>query len=107
MTNKKHNQIMNTYKIVVPFKLNHADFPPLLNSAVSDPVSSISSCATVSRSLSIDVSALSFKYFTEASDKYFPRANRFSSVNFAPKYLLNPCLSLVLEQSFQSKSEWL
>ena len=68
---------MNTYKIAVPFKLNHADFPPLLNSAVSDPVSSISSCATVSRSLSIDVSALSFKYFTEAVINIFQGPTAF------------------------------
>ena len=34
MTNKKHNQFIETYKIVLFFKLNHADFPPLFNSTV-------------------------------------------------------------------------
>ena len=44
---------MKTYKMTVSFKLNHADFPPLLNSTASKPVSSVSSslsCATSSRS---------------------------------------------------------
>ena len=51
MTNVKHNQFMKTYKMVVPFKLNHPDFPPLLNPTVLKPVSSVSSslsCTTAS-----------------------------------------------------------
>ena len=39
MSNKKHNQFIKTYKMAASFKLNHADFPPLLNSTVSKPVS--------------------------------------------------------------------
>ena len=54
---------MKTYKMAVSFKLNHNDFPPLLNSTVSKPVSSVSSSllfATASRSFSNKVSSLSF-----------------------------------------------
>ena len=43
ITSKKHDQLMKTYKMSVSFKLNHADFSPLLKSTVSRPVSSISS----------------------------------------------------------------
>ena len=84
--------------MAVSFKLNHTDFPPLLNSAVSKPVSSVSSsrsCTTPSRSFSNKISALSFKSLTKASNKSFPRANRFCPGNFAPKYLHNPSQSLV------------
>ena len=43
MSSKKHNQFIKTYKMAASFKLNHADFPPLLNSTVSKPVSYVSS----------------------------------------------------------------
>ena len=43
MSNKKHNQFIKTYKMTASFKLNQADFPPLLNSTVSKPVSYVSS----------------------------------------------------------------
>ena len=39
MSNKKHNQFIKTYKMAASFKSNHADFPPLVNSIVSKPVS--------------------------------------------------------------------
>ena len=35
MSNKKHKQFIKTYKMAAFFKLNHADFPPLLKSTVS------------------------------------------------------------------------
>ena len=38
MANKKHNQFMKTYTMGVSFKLNHTDFPLLLNSTASKPV---------------------------------------------------------------------
>ena len=63
ISNKKHNQFIKTYKMAVSFKLNHADFPTLLNSTVSKPVSSVSSslsCTTASRSFSNKVTAISF-----------------------------------------------
>ena len=63
MLNKKHNQFIKTYKRAASFKLNHADFPPLLNSTVSKPVSYVSSSfsfTTVSRSFSNKVRAISF-----------------------------------------------
>ena len=100
MTNKKHNQYMKTYKMGVSFKLNHTDFPPLLNSTVSKPFSSVSSslsCTTASRCFSNKVSALSFKSLTKASNKSFPRATRFCPGNFAPKHLHNPSQSLVFD----------
>ena len=103
MTNKKHNQLMKTCKM--SFKLNHADFPPLLHFTVSEPVSSVSSsllCTTASRSFSNKVSALPFKSLTKASNKPFPSAARFCPGNFAPKhlhnpfsFLANPCLPLL------------
>ena len=31
MKNKKQNHSMKTYKMAVPFKLNHADIPPLFH----------------------------------------------------------------------------
>ena len=66
--------------MAVPFKLNHADFPPLLNSAVSNPVSFVSSSLScTSRSFSYKVSAISFKSLTRASNKPFSRATRFVS----------------------------
>ena len=43
MSSKKHNQFIKTYKMAASFKLNHADFPPLLNFTVSMPVSYVSS----------------------------------------------------------------
>ena len=53
--------------MAVPFKLNHADFPPLLNSAVYNPVSFVSSSLScTSRSFSNRVSAISFKSLTRA-----------------------------------------
>ena len=63
MSIKKHNQFIKTYKMAVSFKLDHADFPPLFNSTVSEPVSSVSSslsCTTASRSFSNKVTAISF-----------------------------------------------
>ena len=82
------------------FKLNHADFPPLLHFTVSEPVSSVSSsllCTTASRSFSNKVSALPFKSLTKASNKPFPSAARFCPGNFAPKHLHNPSQSLVFD----------
>ena len=79
MSNKKH-QFMKTFKMAVFFKLNHADFPPFLNSTVSKPVSYVSSSlsfATGSRSFSNKVRAISFKSLTKASNKPFPRATCF------------------------------
>ena len=72
------------------FKLNHADFPPLLNSTVSKPVFYVSSSLsfiTVSRSFSKRVRAI--KSLTKASNKPFPRATRFFPGNVAPKHLDN------------------
>ena len=66
---------MKTYKMAVSFKLNHADFLPLLNSTVFKPVSFVSSslsCTTASRSFSNKVSSISFKSLTKASNKPFP-----------------------------------
>ena len=100
MTNKKHHQFMKTYKMVVSFKLNHTDFPPLLNSTVSKPafsVSSLLSCTTASRSFSNKVRALSFKSCTKASNKSFPRVTHFCPENFAPKHLHNPSQSLTCD----------
>ena len=100
MENKKHNQFMKTYKKAVSFILNHTDIPPLLNSTVSKPVSSVSSslsCTTASRSFSNKVSTLSFKSFTKASNKSFPRAIRFCPGNFAPEHSHNPSQSLIFD----------
>ena len=86
--------------MAVIFKLNHTDFPPLLNSTVLKPLSSVSSslsCATASRSFSNKVSALSFKSLTKDSNKSFPKATRFCPGNFAPKHLHNPSQSLVFD----------
>ena len=83
MSNKKHNQFIKTYKMAASFKLNHADFPPLLNSTVSKPVSYVSSSlsfTTVSRFCSNKV-----------------RAIRFCPGNFVPKDLLNPSQSLAFD----------
>ena len=83
MSNKKHNQFIKTYKMAASFKLNHADFPPLLNSTVSKPVSYVSSSlsfTTVSRFCSNKV-----------------RAIRFCPGNFVPKHLLNPSQSLAFD----------
>ena len=80
---------MKTYKMEVLIKLNHTDFPPLLSSTVSKPVSSVPfshSCITASRSFSNKVSALSFKYLKKDCNKSFPRATRFYPGNFAPKH---------------------
>ena len=82
------------------FKLNHADFPSLLTSTVSKPVSSVSSLlsfTTVSRSFSNKAGAISFKSLTKASNKPFPRVNRFCPGNVAPKHLHNPSQSLVFD----------
>ena len=66
--------------MAVPFKLNHADFPPLLNSAVSNPVSFVSSSLSCTpRSFSNRVSAISFKSLTRAINKPFSRATCFVS----------------------------
>ena len=75
-----------TCKMVVSFKINHADFSSLLNSTVSKPVSSVFSllsCTTISRSFSNKVSAPSFKFLIKASDKPFPSSTRFSPGNCA------------------------
>ena len=100
MSNKKHNQFIKTYKMAASFKLNHADFPPLLNSTVSKPVSYVStslSFTTVSRFFSNKVRAISFKSLTKASNKPFPKVIRFCPGNFVPKHLLNPSQSLVFD----------
>ena len=99
-TNKKHKQFMKNVKCKMAFKLNHADFPPLLHFTVSEPVSSVSSsllCTTASRSFSNKVSALPFKSLTKASNKPFPSAARFCPGNFTPKHLHNPSQSLVFD----------
>ena len=91
---------MKTYKMAVSFKLKHADFPPLLNSTVYKPVSSVSSllsCTAASRSFSNKVSTLSFKSLTKASYKSFPRATRFCPGNFAPTYSHNPSQLLIFD----------
>ena len=93
MSNKKHNQFIKTYKIAAFFKLNHADFHPLLNSNVSKPVSYVSSLlsfTTVSRSFSNKVRAISFKSLAKANNKPFPRATHFCPGNFVSKHLHNP-----------------
>ena len=82
------------------FKLNHADFPPLLNSTVSKPVSYVSSSfsfTTVSRSFSNKVRAISFKSLTKNNNKPFLRATCFCPGNFAPKHLHNPSQSLAFD----------
>ena len=107
MSNKKHNQFIKTYKMAASFKLNHADFPPLLNSTVSKPVSyAPSSLSTASRSFSNIVRAISFKSLTKASKKPFPRATRFCPGNFVPKhFLIHPNRShLILLVTFQLNS---
>ena len=91
---------MKTYKMAASFKLNHADFPPLLNSTVSKPVSFFSSslsCAPASRSFSNKVSSISFKSLTKASDKPFPWITRFCPGDFAPKHLHNPSQLLTFD----------
>ena len=63
MSSKKYNQFIKTYKMAASFKLNHADFPPLLNSTVSKPVSYVSSLlsfTTVSRYFSNKVRAITY-----------------------------------------------
>ena len=80
MSSKKYNQFIKTYKMAASFKLNHADFPPLLNSAVSKPFSYVSpllSLTTASRSFSNRVRAISFISLTKASNKPFPRVTHF------------------------------
>ena len=60
MSNKKHNQ--KTYKMAASYKPNHADFPLLLNSTVSKPVSYVSSLlsfTSASRSFSNKVKDIS------------------------------------------------
>ena len=82
MSNKKHNQFMKTYKMAMLFKPHHADFPPLINSTVSKPVSSVYSlfsCTTASRSFSNEVSPISFKSLTKASNTPSARATWFCS----------------------------
>ena len=86
--------------MAVSFKLNHVDFPPLLNSTVFKLVSYVSyslSFTTVSRSFLNKVRAISFKSLTKASNKPFPRATRFCTGNFAPKHLNNPSQSLAFD----------
>ena len=64
------------------FKPHHADFPALLNSTVSKPVSSVYSlfpCTTASRSFSNEVSPISFKSLTKASNTPSARATWFCS----------------------------
>ena len=100
MSNKKHNQFMKTYKMAVYFKLNHADFPPFLNSTVSKLVSFVSdslSCTNASRSFSNKVRSISFKSLTKSSSKPFPRVNCFCSKNVAPKHLHNLFRLLVFD----------
>ena len=94
---------MRTYKMSVSFKLNHPDSPSLLDSTVSKPVSSASSsllCTTAPRSFSNQVSAISFKSHTKASNKPFPRGTRFCPGNFAIKHLHNLSQSLVFDFYF-------
>ena len=55
------------------------------------------SCTPASRSFSNEVSALSFKSHTKASNKPFPRATRFLPGNYARKHLHNPSQSLVFD----------
>ena len=97
MSIKKHNQFIKTYKMAASFRINHADFPPLVKSIVSKPVSLVSSSlsfTTVSRSFSDKIRAISFKSLTKANNKTFPRATRFCPGNFVPKHLHNPSQSL-------------
>ena len=82
------------------FKLNHADFPPLLNSTLSKPVSYVCSSlsyTTVSRSFFNKVRAILFNSLTKASNKPFPRATCFCPGNFVPKHLHNPSQSLAFD----------
>ena len=100
ISNKKNNQFIKTYKMAVSFKLNHTYFPPLFNSTISKPVSSVSSsllCTTASRSFSNKVRAISLKPLTKASNKAFPMVARFYPGNFAPKHLHNPSQSLAFD----------
>ena len=79
------------------FKLNHADFSPLLNSTLSKPLSYVCSSlsfTTVSRSFFNKVRAISFNSLTKASNKLFPRATCFCPGNFVPKHLHSPSQSL-------------
>ena len=98
-----------TYKMTVAFKLNLADFPPLLNSNVSKPFSSVFSLlsyTTIARSFPNKVSTRSFKSHTKASNKPFPSATRFSPGNFALSiYTIFPSGSyLILLVTFQLNS---
>ena len=100
MTNKKHNQSMKTSKTTVFFKLNNADFPPLINSTISGPVSSVPASltfTTASKSFSYKVGAISFKSLVKASHKTFPNATCFFPRNFSPKHLHNPYQLLVFD----------
>ena len=99
-SNKKYKQFIKTYKMATSFKLNHADFPSLLNSTVCKPLSYVSSSLsfkTASRSFSNKVRAISFTSLTKGSNKPFPRATRFCPENFALKHLHNSSQSLVLD----------
>ena len=98
-----------TCKMSVSFKSNHNDFPSLLNSTDSKPVSSVFSllsCTVISRYVSNKVSGLSFKSLTKASHKPFPSATRFSPGNFALSiYTVLPNRSyLILLVTFQLNS---
>ena len=98
--NNIHNQFIKTYKMASSFKLNHADFPPLLKSTFSKPVSYVSSSlsfTTASRSFSNEVRAISFKSLTEVINKPFLMATHFCPGNFVPKHLHNPSQSLAFD----------
>ena len=65
----KHKQFLISYKMVVSFRLNSFDFPPLSLSTVSKPVSSVPaslSVATACRSSS-DISPSSHKSLSDAT----------------------------------------
>ena len=80
MANNKHHQFMKIYKMNVTFILINADFPAILNSTVSKPVSSVLAsvpCTTTSKSISNKISALLFKSNHKATNKPFHRTTHF------------------------------
>ena len=109
MSNKKRNQFIKTYKIDVSFKLNRADFPPLLNSTVYMPVFSVSSSlsfTTAAKCFLNKVRAISFKSLTKASNKLFlgPLAFVLETFLLSIYTILPNHLSLILLVTFQLNS---
>ena len=90
-----NNKFSNSYKMVVSFKLNNADFPPLPFPSASKPVSSISASLpfiTACKPFPRNINTTSFAIATNTPISSLPS---ILQDNYFPKIIINPSKSTI------------